>query len=528
MLLLFALLAVFAAEIPDSFELLRAGTMGILLRVDRDRRIVLTPMAGQAAEKAGVSTGDVLLGVDGVPVPSGEITPELRSRMRGAPGEPVTLTVARMNGEVVDLTFDRSHVARTRLGISPEAYALVLVGIGVLFVLAYSIPAAIIALRRPHDWVAALIWLTLMLIAMFNSRAYIATRFSDSAIGLAIAAAYHVAVLLVLLTFPDGRFVPRWIRWYLLVGVAWIAVKVAPVPWARALMASPAWVLIDFLIYGLAVSAQLYRYRTGSDPVARQQTKWLVYGLLAAFLVQYAYHIPHDLVPGFQGRSVFEFAGSIVNHLLMLIVPVTFTYAVLRYRLYAIDLIINRTLVYVPLTAIVAGVNTATVVLFRNLFASLTGATSDAAVVLSTLVIVAMISPLKDILQKAVDKRFRFPSRADRVLRDFEQQVNDRMHAVQAVPIIRRLLEHAVRAFGAPGGAAYLVSSQGKSRLLCTAGEFVSEGAISVEVRTGSRKHGVIKLNPPRNGSGYAEAELKRLRATATLVAAAIEEDRNL
>jgi hypothetical protein len=499
MLLLFALLAVFAAEIPDSFELLRAGTMGILLRVDRDRRIVLTPMAGQAAEKAGVSIGDVLVGVDGVPVPSGEITPELRSRMRGAPGEPVTLTVARMNGEVVDLTFDRSHVARTRLGISPEAYALVLVGIGVLFVLAYSIPAAIIALRRPHDWVAALIWLTLMLIAMFNSRAYIATRFSDSAIGLAIAAAYHVAVLLVL-----------------------------PVPWARALMASPAWVLIDFLIYGLAVSAQLYRYRTGSDPVARQQTKWLVYGLLAAFLVQYAYHIPHDLVPGFQGRSVFEFAGSIVNHLLMLIVPVTFTYAVLRYRLYAIDLIINRTLVYVPLTAIVAGVNTATVVLFRNLFASLTGATSDAAVVLSTLVIVAMISPLKDILQKAVDKRFRFPSRADRVLRDFEQQVNDRMHAVQAVPIIRRLLEHAVRAFGAPGGAAYLVSSQGKSRLLCTAGEFVSEGAISVEVRTGSRKHGVIKLNPPRNGSGYAEAELKRLRATATLVAAAIQEDRNL
>ncbi len=526
--LLVALLAVFVAGIPDSYELLRAGAIGIYMELGREGQTVITPIPGQAAERAGVRRGDVLLAVDGVPVPSGGLGREGTSRMRVAAGEPVTLTIARTDGEVVDLTFNRRHAAQSSLGITPEAYALALVGAGVLFVLAYSIPAAVIALRRPNDWMAALIWLTLVLIAIFNSRANAATRFSDSAVGIAIAAAYQVAVLLVLLTFPDGRFVPRWTRWYLLIGVAWIAVKLSPIPPAWELMLSPAWVLIDFLVFGLAISAQLYRYRKASDPVAKQQTKWLVYGFLVAFLVQYAYYIPHELVPGFQGRSVFEFVGSIINHLLMLIVPVAFTYAILRYRLYDIDLIINRTLVYVPLTAIVAGVYTASVVFFRNLFVSFTGETSDAVIVLSTLVIVAVINPLKDVLQGAVDERFQHASRADRVLQDFELQLSDRMHAVQAGPVIRRLLEHAVRAYDAPGGAAYLVSSRGRPRLLLTAGEWVSEGAVSVEVRNALQRYGVIKLCPPRSGSGYSETDLERLRTTAALVGAAIEEDRNL
>jgi hypothetical protein len=211
----------------------------------------------------------------------------------------------------------------------------------------------------------------------------------------------------------------------------------------------------------------------------------------------------------------------------MLIVPVAFTYAVLRYRLYDIDLIINRTLVYVPLTAILAGVYTASVILFRSLIVSLTGETSDAALVLSTLIIVAIISPLKDLLQNAVDQRFRHASRADRVLKDFELQVRDRMVAVQAGPMIRRLLDHAVRALDAPGGAAYLASPDG-TRLLGTAGVWSGEGAVKVDVRSGQETHGAIELCPRPGGKPYAEADLGRLRSTAAVIAAAIEEDRTL
>src|SRR5690606_13566236 len=142
----------------------------------------------------------------------------------------------------------------------------------------------------------------------------------------------------------------------------------------QALQDAPPWILIDFAVFGGAVAAQIARYRSATDPAAKQQTKWLVYGFVAAFLVQYAYYIPYEFVTAFRGRSVFEFVGSIVNHLLMLIVPVAFAHAVSRHRLYQIDLVINRTLVYVPLTAILAGVYSASITLFRNVLASLTGA----------------------------------------------------------------------------------------------------------------------------------------------------------
>lgn len=527
LVVLAALLAVFAAQVPDSYALLRGGTLGILLDADGEEQFVLTPIPGQPAALAGVRAGDVLLAVDGEPIATASGTPELLSRLRNAPGVPVTLTVARPDGGVTDVTFERSHAASEKLGISPGTYALTLIAVGVLFVLGFAVPAAIIALRRPHDWVAALVWLALVLIAMVNSRASTALRNSDGPVELAIAAAYHVAVFLVLLTFPDGRLVPRWTRWYLPVGVAWIAIRLAPTPATQALLDFPPWILIDFVVFGLAVAAQYSRYRGTTDPGAKQQTKWLVYGFVVAFLVQYAYYVPYEFVTTFRGRSVFEFVGSIVHHVLMLIVPVAFTHAVLRHRLYQIDLVINRTLVYVPLTAILAGVFSTSITLFRNLFATLTGASSDVATLLSILIIVALLTPVKDRLQRIVDERFRYSSRAERVLKDFEVQVASRLQTVQAGPAIRRLLEHAVRGFDALGGTAELLEF-GKTRTLGTAGEWSGDGVVSVPVQTGEQTYGHVILGAHRHGAGFTEADLDRLRSAAAVVAAAIEEDRQL
>src|SRR5690606_15816757 len=142
-----ALLAVFAAAVPKSYELYRGGTIGILLDADGDGRTMLTPIPGQAGEQAGVRNGDVLLAVDGQQVATIGSGMDLLTRLRDAPGVPVTLTVARADGEIVDLTVVRTHPAATALGMSPETYARVLVTVGLLFVLAYTVPAAIIALR---------------------------------------------------------------------------------------------------------------------------------------------------------------------------------------------------------------------------------------------------------------------------------------------------------------------------------------------------------------------------------------------
>src|SRR5688572_2144735 len=81
--------------------------------------------------------------------------------------------------------------------------------------------------------------------------------------------------------------------------------------------------------------------------------------------------------------------------------------AVMKYRLYEIDVIINRTLVYVPLTAILAGLFVASTALVRTLFTDLTDAGSDASIAISTLAVVALLTPLKNKLQVFVDHHFK-------------------------------------------------------------------------------------------------------------------------
>ena len=93
--------------------------------------------------------------------------------------------------------------------------------------------------------------------------------------------------------------------------------------------------------------------------------------------------------------------------LLLSLIPISLMIAILRYRLWGIDLLINRTLVYVPLTAILAGIFAACISLSQKLSAALTGQQSDAATVLTTLIVVAAFDPLKHGLQQLVDKRFK-------------------------------------------------------------------------------------------------------------------------
>ena len=92
--------------------------------------------------------------------------------------------------------------------------------------------------------------------------------------------------------------------------------------------------------------------------------------------------------------------------------PAAVAIAILRYRLYGIDIIINRTLVYGPLTALLAGLDVCSVVLLQNLFQALVGESSQLAVVASTLIIAASFAPLRRRIQALVDRRF-YRSRYD-------------------------------------------------------------------------------------------------------------------
>jgi hypothetical protein len=89
------------------------------------------------------------------------------------------------------------------------------------------------------------------------------------------------------------------------------------------------------------------------------------------------------------------------------LLPVAAAVAILHHRLYDIDLILNRALVYIPLTGILGGLYAAGVALFQRVFTAVTGDKSDAAIVMATLVLAGLFTPVRNGLQSFVDRRFK-------------------------------------------------------------------------------------------------------------------------
>jgi hypothetical protein len=160
--------------------------------------------------------------------------------------------------------------------------------------------------------------------------------------------------------------------------------------------------IIAFIGIVVVIAASVivrFRQARGDE---RQQLKWLVYS--AVFLGTLA--VIGVLNVMVLHNRIIEFAVGILVTLAVAAVPTAVGVAILRYRLYEIDIIINRTLVYGPLTATLVALYFGTVVLLQWLFVALTGQQSTLAVVASTLLIAALFNPLHRRIQSFIDRRF--------------------------------------------------------------------------------------------------------------------------
>jgi hypothetical protein len=160
--------------------------------------------------------------------------------------------------------------------------------------------------------------------------------------------------------------------------------------------------LVSAGIFGAIVLVQVYRYRRVSDAAQRQQTKWVVLGVVAV-AAGYCMFLALNLL---QSGVLASLVGYTAGLLLLLLLPVSIVVAVLRYRLYEIDLLINRTLVYGALTATLVGVYVGTIVVLQGLLRALTGQESQLAIVASTLAVAALFNPLRRRIQGFIDRRF--------------------------------------------------------------------------------------------------------------------------
>jgi len=263
--------------------------------------------------------------------------------------------------------------------------------------------------------------------------------------------------------------------------------------------------LLILVAIALAAGSLFIRYRRG-DSVVRAQIRW--FALIAAAVVI-------SLLLATVMPSGDLFFGIGVTALACL--PIAIGVAISRYRLYDIDLIINRTLVYGSLTAILAGVFTAGVGLAQRLFVAFTGQSSDAAIVLVTLVVATLYAPLRKRLEAIVDKRFKYETRR---FGSYTDKVEAVLKVIDPVRAAENLAREAVAELDATGAAVLDRSGA----IVSIAGIWPpADPAAITEIRLGSEGlYSLITLGPRKGGRPYPPAGLEELAEAGRLTAEAI------
>jgi hypothetical protein len=318
-----------------------------------------------------------------------------------------------------------SAQAMQKLGLSLGAYATFILALTLALAFLCFAVSAVIFWRKSDDWMALLVALTVATTVTLSGSVY--GTGMNSAWGV-LAMVFNVLTsglyVLVLLLFPDGRFVPRWTRWLLLCGVV------------AALLSfmNNVYNLVFYAVLGMILIAQVYRYRTASSPLQRQQGKWFIFGGIVVVIIIVGLIVPQYIFPSFGQAGSFYLLVSIpIGIVSSLYLPLCIGLAILRYRLWDIDIIIRRTLVYSTLTVVLALIYEVSVFTFQSLLGGLTLiGTNQVTIFASTLLIGLLFKPLYDRTRALIDRRFyRRKYDAARTLAAFSVTIRDEIELNQ-------------------------------------------------------------------------------------------------
>lgn len=343
------------------------------------------------------------------------------------------------------------------LGLSHTTFANVITLADILNMLGCLSIAAIVFWRVSREWIAMFVALVLVTYCVWVTRPIDALVTASPALHVAMdyfRAFGQIFTLLFGYLFPSGHFVPRWTRWLALVWiiatVIWLWFPATPLNMIHTSLHLPLSTFFVFLAWlGSGMFAQIYRYLYVSNPLQRQQTKWAMFGMTAALLGYIAFFLPGLLYPPFYEagpvRIVYILVGVPVYYVFALLLPLSIGISVLRYRLWDIDVLINRTLVYGLLTGLLFLMYCGLVISLQLLLRGMTGG-SIIAEVGSTLVIAALFQPLRRSIQATIDRRFyRRKYDATRTLAAFSQTLRQEINLEQLQERLAAVVEDTMQ-----------------------------------------------------------------------------------
>ena len=413
------------------------------------------------------------------------------------------------------------------IGLSPGDYAAYTVALTLATMVMCLVVSTVIVWRRSDDRMAFLVALMLVTIGPISETS--ALKLIPSPWQVPTACLYFLALallVLVFLLFPSGQFVPRWTRWTIIVFlVGLVPTTFFPdAPFTLNTHAAQVGLLLLIGEAALLAVVQLYRYRRVSSPLERQQTKWVVFGIALpiSFFVGgtvLSLIFPALADPNSPYGSSYQLTFAAINTCTPLLFPISLGMAILRSRLWEIDLIINRTLVYGCLSVCVVGVY----VLVVGFLGALFGASGNLVISLvATGLVAVLFQPLRAWLQRGVN-RLLYGQRDEPYT--VITHLSQRLEATLAPDaVLSTIVETVAQALKLPY-VAILLKHEDTFRLAASAGALVGEPLVLPLVYQ-QDAIGQLRLAPRTPGEPFTPADrrlLDELARQAGLAAHAVQ-----
>jgi hypothetical protein len=304
--------------------------------------------------------------------------------------------------------------ALQRVGLSPGEYAAFQTALPLLWAVLSLAIAALILWRKSDGWMALLVvmlvvlWPTGTVTGVYSLGTYLTlqgSQFPAPLVNLLI----RFGFLLVFSLFPNGRFVSRWTL--LPLGVL-LTIEIS-YNFLHSWPMAQGWPNLLVQLLWLAsllslVPIQRYRYTHLSSAVERQQIKWAALGISTVTVGFVVRLVPSLLYPELnQPGALYNSLSTPILTYVSLIIPLSIGLAILRYRLWDVDNLINKALVYGLLTGTLAAVYIGLIIGLQNLVGQFTAQSAQPLVIVpSTLAIYALFQPLRGRIQRLIDRRF--------------------------------------------------------------------------------------------------------------------------
>jgi tRNA A-37 threonylcarbamoyl transferase component Bud32 len=307
-----------------------------------------------------------------------------------------------------------SSVTQTILQIPGLLQSLLADSVDILLIVGFSITAVMLVVYRSDDWFAIFtsIFLITFGVRVTNSSNVIAMTPGFEIAGGLILAMGDIGIVLFLMLFPDGKFSPGWVKFivpFLVVNMLGIYIfPNAPFFWVTLGMNSYLAIITTWYVVGIIIFSR--RYQHGSL-AQKQQMRWVAIGSLAPFLWFVIFRIGPAFIPALSetnlASAIFQVAARVFSIFLFLILPLSITISIVRNKLFDIDLIINRSIVYGILTVGLGLTFALMFGLISMVFRSMHQSDQSFMVALVFAVAAgALFQPMRKKLQRFVDRAF--------------------------------------------------------------------------------------------------------------------------